>query len=271
MNTRAAVARAQALLATSTPVKLESARLPADFRQRKRKTSDKLKKESKAGPKRERDLTEEPVAAVDKKRRIIKAEPVELKSESPDDEKCNQSSAARVSSTHKKKAAHLANYGTSPFPTFTRPTTAACKVVTDRLGKLHGRPRRPAELPSNSSTAGCGAVRTVLDALVRTILSQNTTSANSTRAWKSLAERFGVGRGGDDEMFMRLRAAPVEEIEDAIRCGGLAKVKSRVIWNAVNKTYEERGSCSLEHLRACDDVSAMAELMTFDGVGPKTA
>ncbi|KAI8590005.1 base excision DNA repair protein [Geranomyces variabilis] len=255
------------MLAPSVPLKLEGASLPADFRQRK-KVADKPKKEVKAALKRERDSTEEPLVGSDKKRRI-KLELVESKHEP--DEKGDQSPAARISSTHKKKAAHIANHGTSPFPTLLRPTAAACKLVTDRLAELHGRPRRPAELPSNPPAAGCGAVRTVLDALVRTILSQNTTSANSTRAWNSLAGKFGVGRGGDEEMFMRLRAAPVEEIEDAIRCGGLAKVKSRVIWKAVNKTYEEKGSCSLEHLRACDDVSAMSELMAFDGVGPKTA
>ncbi|KAJ3159107.1 hypothetical protein HDU86_002009 [Geranomyces michiganensis] len=267
MHTRAAAAAAaaKALLVPSALIKSESVSSPVSFRQRKKKVArDKFKEEGHVAPKRERDHVEGSSVGIDKKRRIK----VEPKFEAEPDAK---PPSPRISSTHKKKAAHLANFGISPFPSFARPSAAACKNVTDRLAALHGRPRRPAQLPSNPSAAGCGAVRTVLDALVRTILSQNTSSANSTRAWTSLVSRYGVGRGGDEEMFMRLRAAPVEDIEDAIRSGGLAKVKSRVIWNAVNKTYNERGSCSLEHLRAYDDVSAMTELMAFDGVGPKTA
>ncbi|KAI8909362.1 DNA glycosylase [Powellomyces hirtus] len=179
----------------------------------------------------------------------------------------------KTKSSVTKKQRHIATYGQDPFPEFKRPTVAESRAVTKALGKLHGHPRRPAQasLPSNPSAAGCGQVRTVLDALIRTILSQNTTSANSTRAWQNLYARFGAGNGGDVAMFDNIRAANVGDVEEAIRAGGLAAVKSKVIYNVLSITHEKYGTCSLEHLREAADVDAMKELMEFDGVGPKTA
>ncbi|KAJ3005183.1 hypothetical protein HKX48_000835, partial [Thoreauomyces humboldtii] len=120
--------------------------------------------------------------------------------------------------------------------------------------------------------AGCGQTRTVVDALVRTILSQNTTDVNSTRAWTQLHDTYGAGKGGDVDMFDRIRTADVRDVADAIRCGGLANVKSRVIVNALNSIHGKHGECSLEHLHDVgDDRECMRQLMDLDGVGPKTA
>ena len=61
----------------------------------------------------------------------------------------------------------------SPFPNFRRPTGPECFAAVDALQQLHGRVER--KLGSN-----------VLDSLVRTILSQNTTDKTSIRAFRSL-------------------------------------------------------------------------------------
>ncbi len=52
--------------------------------------------------------------------------------------------------------------------------------------------------------------------LVQTILSQNTSDANSGRAFESLMDRF--------RSWEAIRAAPTSEVADAIRSGGLAEV-----------------------------------------------
>jgi endonuclease-3 len=84
-----------------------------------------------------------------------------------------------------------------------------------------------------------------LDELIETVLSQNTSDINTERAFRSLRERFSS--------WEAVRTAPVEEIADAIRSGGLANVKAPRIQAILESIVRERGSLEL------------------DGVGPKTA
>lgn len=80
-------------------------------------------------------------------------------------------------STLTKKLKQLEAYLQTPYPEHTSPTPEQCQQVQDALAKIHGLPRRPEKLVDRAgSAAGCGAVPDVLDALIRTILSQNTTS-----------------------------------------------------------------------------------------------
>lgn len=82
-------------------------------------------------------------------------------------------------STLAKKLKQLEQYLQTPFPDYPYPTPEQCQSVQDSLAKVHGLPKRPSKLLDiEGAAAGCGAVPDVLDALVRTILSQNTTSAS---------------------------------------------------------------------------------------------
>ena len=82
-------------------------------------------------------------------------------------------------STISKKLKQLEQYLQTPFPDYPYPTPEQCQNVQDSLSKVHGLPKRPSKLLDiEGGAAGCGAVPDVLDALVRTILSQNTTSAS---------------------------------------------------------------------------------------------
>jgi endonuclease III len=112
--------------------------------------------------------------------------------------------------------------------------------------------------------ASCGKVERVLDALVATILSQNTTQKNATAAMAKLVATFG----GD---YGRMRRAGAAAIAQAIYQGGLSKTKSRVILGILQSLPDEGAGPSLEHLHALDDDDAKAALMAFDGVGAKTA
>ena len=81
-----------------------------------------------------------------------------------------------------------------PFPDFSRPLEEECRVVTKALVDIHGDPRSDwqreedeedlihgLERPLEVDVSACGGRTTVLDALVGTILSQNTTDKTSHR------------------------------------------------------------------------------------------
>ena len=99
--------------------------------------------------------------------------------------------------------------------------------------------------------------------LVYTILSQHTSDVNSERAFKSLMERFGSL--GD------VAAADVGEIEEAIRMGGLARIKAARIKEVLNRVHDEVGSFDLSFLAEMPLAEAKAWLRKLPGIGPKTA
>ena len=68
-----------------------------------------------------------------------------------------------------------------------------------------------------------------------------------------------------------LAAAKPEDVEAAIRVGGLAKAKARAILGALSRMETERGEYSLEQLRSMPLPAARAYLTSFPGVGVKTA
>jgi endonuclease-3 len=120
----------------------------------------------------------------------------------------------------------------------------------DLLRRTFGRPRRTRRLPA-------------LDELVLTVLSQNTSDTNRDRAWASFRRRFPTwGEAAD---------APVRSIAAAIRAGGLAGIKSRVIRDILRRVRAERGGYDLEFLRRLPPARARDWLLSFRGVGDKTA
>ncbi|GAB4373293.1 MAG: endonuclease III [Deltaproteobacteria bacterium] len=99
--------------------------------------------------------------------------------------------------------------------------------------------------------------------LILTILSQNTTDKNRDRAFRSLMKRFPT--------LSRLAAASPAAVEEAIRVGGLANAKAKAILSALARMKRERGAFSLDHLRGMTLSDARAELVSWPGVGVKTA
>ena len=166
-----------------------------------------------------------------------------------------------------KKLKLYAQHATkSPFPDFPRPTPDEARLAHRILASLHGSRLRPEEVAAPTSRAGCGDSPSVLDALVRTVLSQNTSDANSTRAKRSMDETYG---GSDN--WEAIAAGGTAKLEEAIRCGGLSTTKSRVIMNILSQAKERYGRYSLDHLFEASNEEAMQELIGLKGVGPKTA
>ncbi len=103
-----------------------------------------------------------------------------------------------------------------------------------------------------------------LSELVQTILSQNTADINSDRAYASLVLRFG----GD---WSAVQGAPVGDVVDAIRIGGLAEIKAARIQTILSSIVERLGELDLSFLRAMPLEEGREFLRSLNGVGPKTA
>jgi endonuclease-3 len=105
--------------------------------------------------------------------------------------------------------------------------------------------------------------REPLDELVLTILSQNTSDRNSDRAFAALRARFPT--------WEEALAADRADLEEAIRPGGLARVKSRVIKDVLRRVRADQGRLSLAILKRLPLEEARRYLTGFRGVGEKTA
>ena len=99
--------------------------------------------------------------------------------------------------------------------------------------------------------------------LVTTLLSHSTTDVNQERAFRSLRERFPT--------WDEVRAAPVSEVQDAVRVAGLANQKAPRIQAALDSIADDPRGSDLEWLGGVPLPEAMAFLTALDGVGPKTA
>ncbi len=100
--------------------------------------------------------------------------------------------------------------------------------------------------------------------LVLTVLSQSTNDRNRDVAYLRLRDRF--------PSWVAVRDAPVDEIEAAIRPGGLSPTKSvriQQILRALPTTHE--GEPTLDHLPDLPIEDARALLTALPGVGRKTA
>lgn len=124
------------------------------------------------------------------------------------------------------------------------------KVVLGRLEKSFGRP----------AWKRWGAVVPVL---IDTILSQNTSNKNSDAGFRHLHRRFAS--------WNALADAPVGEVEGCIRICGLSKTKAPRLQKILRQIRDDRGKIDLEFLADLPPEEARDYLLSFDGVGPKTA
>ncbi|KPJ51974.1 MAG: hypothetical protein AMJ37_03795 [Dehalococcoidia bacterium DG_18] len=102
-----------------------------------------------------------------------------------------------------------------------------------------------------------------LSELMGAILSQNTSDVNSGRAFESLVSTFGS--------WERVAEASIDEIAEAIECGGLSRIKAPRIKAILQGIVEARGSLDLGFLGELPLAEAKAWLQALPGVGPKTA
>jgi endonuclease-3 len=120
------------------------------------------------------------------------------------------------------------------------------RAIRDRLREVYGIPSAP---PHGHPIAE----------LILTVLSQSTNDRNRDVAYLALRQRFGS--------WEEVRDAPVDLIEEAIRPGGISKVKSARI-KAILQAIDP---LSLDWLADQPVAEAQAYLTGLPGVGRKTA
>ena len=131
--------------------------------------------------------------------------------------------------------------------TWKRPSKRRVRAIRDRLRSLYGRPKqRPHRKP--------------VEELVRTILSQNTNDVNRDVAFGRLRERFPT--------WEEVRDAPLEDVEEAIRPGGLGPQKAPRIQEALREIDDD---LDLSWLEKAPRDEAVSFLTSLPGVGRKTA
>jgi len=139
----------------------------------------------------------------------------------------------------------------TPYEGFSKPSGKEVKALHQKLAVAFGERR-----PTGRNR------RDILDTVVGTILSQNTTNTNSHAAFTKLKAKF--------KTWDKVCNADPSEVEEAIRCGGLAPTKTKYIQEMCRKIHEERGKVSLEFLRKESKEGVHAYLGKFTGVGKKT-
>jgi endonuclease III len=122
--------------------------------------------------------------------------------------------------------------------------------VIQRLRALYGEPEWR---PHGDATAE----------LVLTLLSQNTADYNSGRAFSRLLQQYPDWQSVVD--------APLDELVDTIRPGGLAPTKAPRLKAMLSEIHERRGDFDLRFLAGTPVEEAREWLRTLPAVGPKTA
>lgn len=143
------------------------------------------------------------------------------------------------------------------------------------LATLHGHPTWERRLDPTSE-------------LVLTILSQNSADTNAEKAFEGLRAAFpsgapaerhlpgpgwggeGLGEGAPPD-WIAVEDAPLPELVEVIRPGGLANQKAPRIQAALRTIREARGDHSLEFLGDMPPLEARDWLTRIDGIGKKTA
>jgi endonuclease-3 len=120
------------------------------------------------------------------------------------------------------------------------------RAIRDRLRAAYGK---PIENPH----------RAPVDELILTVLSQNTNDRNRDVAYTRLTARF--------DSWDAVRDAPVEDVEDAIRPGGLAPTKAV----RIQQILDALGDDDLSGLADEPLAEARERLTALPGVGRKTA
>jgi endonuclease-3 len=128
-----------------------------------------------------------------------------------------------------------------------RPDKRRVRAIRERLREIYGVPvNHPHRAP-----IGC---------LIETVLSQHTNDRNRDRAYAALRERFPT--------WDEVRDAPVKELEDAIRPGGLARQKAPRIQAILRELGPEP---NLDWTEDAPIAESREYLLGLPGVGRKTA
>lgn len=136
-----------------------------------------------------------------------------------------------------------------------------------KLRKEYGNDNLWTEVEKELKAAGrpidMGPLSDPFKSLIIGILSQNTSDANSTKAWIGLTKKFKI-------IPQDLAEANLKEMRDSIRRGGLYNLKSKRIKD-FSKIVLKKFNGDIGQLTKLPKQEAREELINLPGIGPKTA
>jgi endonuclease III len=125
------------------------------------------------------------------------------------------------------------------------------RQINNLLIKKYGIPSRSKKPPDP------------VDMMIATILSQNTNDKNSYKAFQNLKEKYS-----NWEEVAKLNTSKIQYL---IKVAGLGKQKSKAIKNFLSTLLKDKGKISLNYLHGMGNEEILDELVSFPGVGVKTA
>jgi endonuclease III len=183
--------------------------------------------------------------------------------------------AARPKKTQKSRKRRFSDPAASYAKRLERYRPGLVGFVLDGLASVYGREAWQRRLDPTSE-------------LILTILTQNSADINAEVAFEALRRAYpsnlppethnpGSGWGGfglstaPPPDWAAVEFAPIEELTNVIRPGGLANQKAPRLQATLRRIREERGDYSLEFLAGMPALEARAWLTSINGIGKKTA
>ncbi|KAK1533633.1 HhH-GPD family base excision DNA repair protein [Colletotrichum paranaense] len=138
--------------------------------------------------------------------------------------------------------------GETPYRDWPGPSAGECQVVYDILVQEYQKREKseepakhkalnfiqPAAIPpASANVAGCGEVPCLVDAMMRTIISQSVTRESADKVIENIIKLIGMldkkGPGPESINWNALRKAPKDAVLEAFRPGGLGPTKYNAI------------------------------------------
>jgi endonuclease III len=125
------------------------------------------------------------------------------------------------------------------------------KKVIEKLDEYFGKPY---DYKSNQ--------KPVLDVLIATKLSQNTTDKSAFIAFTNLKKKF--------KSWDKVQEAPISEIKNSIKNCGLSNTKAKNIKTMLQNMNMNYGKLDLNFMTKFDNEKIYEEFLQYDGIGVKT-
>ncbi|KAH7349288.1 base excision DNA repair protein [Plectosphaerella cucumerina] len=212
-------------------------------------------------------IEETPEKPATKRRKTVKkaeASPRKPKTESPETAVLSSTlPSAQISD--KKWNKWTKHAAASPFPDFPEPTPEACQRAYNILEEMHGEVVR-ANFAEEGGPMADLSYPIVMNALVVAALSQATSWANAKRAMASMEDVYGSTFAYD-----RIQEGGIEKLQAALRPGGMQNRKAKILMALLRDVKARHGGWDLQHLFDASDEEVMKEVVSYWGVGPKSA
>ncbi|WYZ39280.1 hypothetical protein EsH8_III_001194 [Colletotrichum jinshuiense] len=160
--------------------------------------------------------------------------------------------------------------GETPYPDWPGPAEEECQIVYDILINEHATAEKedskerktlkfkpPEKIPPPSTTvAGCGEVPDLVDAMMRTLISQHTQRERADQAVDGIIKAFGQlevnGIGAGSINWDKVRLSSEEDVVKVLTPAGLGKTKYGAMKKCLDMIYDENQLRKIAYIREAE-------------------